>query len=233
MIAIRPPEYFPRLEYVALMMAADRFVLADTFQYSRQSFQNRTRVRNPGGWQWVSVPLKGGQHGRPVDAVEIRQVPSWLRKHWRAFHHNYRASAFFEYYEPALAPLFAQRWTHLAALTCATVEAIHRLLELPGELVWASALPGRPEDLASVWAASGNAPLLAPEAAVVYDAGAVDDLYLLRFVHPHYHQVFEGFEAGMTAFDLLFNYGPDARTLLRQAIRVEAAPPARAPGTHR
>ena len=70
MIAIRPPEYFPCLAYAALLLAVDCFVLADTFQYSRQSFQNRTKVRNPQGWQWVSIPLKGGQHGRPICQVE-------------------------------------------------------------------------------------------------------------------------------------------------------------------
>ena len=64
-LAIRPPEYFPRLSHVALMHYATHFVLADTMQYSRQSFQNRTRVRTREGSSWVSVPLKGGQHGSP------------------------------------------------------------------------------------------------------------------------------------------------------------------------
>jgi hypothetical protein len=222
MLAIRPPEYFPRLETVALMMTVERFILADTFQYSRQSFQNRTKVRNPDGWHWVSVPLKGGQHGRPIAAVEIRPVPGWLKKHWRAFAYNYRASPFFEYYEPRFAPLFERRWTHLGALTCATVALLRDLLDLPVVLVRASSLPGRPGDLPGVLAAAGTAPLLVPEAAADYDAEQVGNVRVLHYDHPRYHQVFEGFEPGMTAFDVLFNYGPEARSIIASGVHVEA-----------
>src|SRR5690606_15157503 len=49
MTAVRPPEYFPRLEYAALLLAAERFVVADTFPFSRQGWQNRTRIRTPEG----------------------------------------------------------------------------------------------------------------------------------------------------------------------------------------
>jgi hypothetical protein len=225
MIAIRPPEYFPRLAYAALMMAADRFVLADTFQYSRQSFQNRTRVRNPQGWQWVSVPLKGGQHGKPACDVAIRQVPGWRRSHWRAFTYNYRRSPFFAYYEPQFAPLFERRWTRLADLTCATVLLLHRLLELPTTVLRASDMEGRPGDLRDVLRVSGTAPLLVPGESAAYDAAQVDDLRVLRYEHPRYHQVFEGFEQGMTAFDVLFNYGPEARTIIQEGLRIESYTP--------
>ncbi len=222
MIAVRPPEYYPRLEYAALMTAAERFVLADTFQYSRQSFQNRTRVRNPQGWQWVSVPLKGGQHGQPICQARIRHVEGWRRKHWRAFYYNYRAAPFFAFYEPELAALLERTWTHLADLTCATVELVHRLLALPAVLVRASDLPGRPADLPGVLAALEDGPLLAPEDAAPHDAPAAPGLRVFHYDHPRYRQTFAGFEPGMTALDLLFNYGPEARSILRQGIRVEA-----------
>ncbi|HMB91981.1 MAG TPA: WbqC family protein, partial [Rhodothermales bacterium] len=130
MIAIRPPEYYPRLETVALMMVAETFVLADTYQYSRQSFQNRAKMRNPEGWQWVSVPLKGGQHGLPIRDVRIRHVEGWQKKHWRAFTYNYRATPFFEFYEPELRAVFDQDWEQLADLTCATMLLTHRLFDL-------------------------------------------------------------------------------------------------------
>ena len=224
MIAVRPPEYFPRLEYVALMLAVDRFVLADTFQYSRQSFQNRTKVRNPQGWQWVSVPLKGGQHGRPHSMVRIRQVEAWQKRHWKAFEYNYRPTPFFDEYEEAFAPLFTRPWGHLADLTCATVTLIHTLLGLPSTLIRASTLPAAPADLTHVLDRMGTTSLLAPAASAVYDARIVSPLRVLHFEHPRYRQVFDGFEPGMTAFDVLFNYGPEAASIIRSGIRVEAYP---------
>ena len=222
MIAIRPPEYFPRLDYVALMLAVDRFVLADTFQYSRQSFQNRTKVRNPQGWQWVSVPLKGGQHGRPQCRVRIRQVEAWQKRHWKAFEYNYRPTPFFDDYEDAFAPLFTRPWTHLADLTCATVILIHDLLDLPSILIRASTLPDAPADLMRLLDRVGPAPLLAPAASASFDARTVSALRVLHYEHPHYRQAFDGFEPGMTAFDVLFNYGPEAASIIRTGIRIEA-----------
>ena len=225
LIAIRPPEYFPRLEYVALMLAVDRFVLADTFQYSRQSFQNRTKVRNPQGWQWVSIPLKGGQHGRPVCDVRIRQVEAWKKRHWKAFEYNYRPTPFFDLYEEAFAPLFLQHWTHLADLTCATVERIHTLLGLPSTLIRASMLPGPPADLKSVVEQTRPATLLTPAVAAPFDAQVTVPLQVLHYEHPRYRQAFNGFEPGMTAFDVLFNYGPEAASIIRESNRIEPYSP--------
>ena len=220
MLAVRPPEYFPRLAYLALMARVETFVLADTFQYSRQSYQNRTRLRNPQGWQWISVPLKGGQHGTPIHAVRIRHHLGWQRKHWKALAFNYRSTPYFEYYEPRLRPFFEKPWHHLGALTCRTVEVLADLFRLPPPQR-ASDLPGAPNDLPGVLRRFEAGPLLAPDEAVVYDAQQVNEVQVLRYEHPTYRQPFEGFEPGMSALDLLFNYGPEARTILEQGICVE------------
>lgn len=220
MLVIRPPEYFPRLAFAALMLRAGTVVLADTFQYSRQSYQNRTRLRNPQGWQWISVPLKARQHGTPIEAVRIRQSVGWRRQHWKALAFNYRSTPYFEYYESDLAALFETDWTHLGALTCATVELIHRLLRASSRLLCASQLDGAPADLPSIYKVRDDKPLLAPEEAAPYDAPQVPDLRVLHVEHPTYRQAFEGFEPGMSTLDLLFNYGPEARAIIERSIVV-------------
>ncbi len=223
MIAVRPPEYFPGLAFFALMDAADRFVLADTFQYSRQSFQNRARLRTPQGRQWVSIPLVGRQHGRPVREVVIEQRRDWLGKHARAFSYNYRSTPFFEYYEPYFEPIFSRTWTRLSDLTCATVALLHRLLGLTTTLVRASALPGAPDTLPAVLAAVGEDALLAPESAAAHDAPLAPALRVMRYETPAYRQNFGGFVPGLSAVDVLFNYGPEARSIIRQGVRGIAA----------
>ena len=219
MIAIRPPEYYPRLETVALMMVAETFVLADTYQYSRQSFQNRAKMRNPEGWQWVSVPLKGGQHGLPIRDVRIRHVEGWQKKHWRAFTYNYRATPFFEFYEPELRAVFDQDWEQLADLTCATMLLTHRLFDLDTTMLRASEMPDEPDYLASVFNHLEGNTLIASPASAAVDAEQVDSVETLVFEHPRYRQAFDGFEAGMMALDVLFSYGPQARTIVRDSIR--------------
>ncbi len=214
MIAVRPPEYFPRPAYFALMAGVDRFIVADTFQYSRQSYQNRARLRTPQGVQWITIPLRGRQHGRPISAVEIEQRRDWMGRHRRAFEYNYRSTPFYEYYEPDLQALFRQEWTHLADLTCATVELLHHLLGLTTPLVRASVLDGAPDTLAGVWRGAGSPPLRAPEEAAPHDQRVVPDVDVFRYRTPPYRQNFPGFAPDVSVVDLLFNYGPEAPDIL-------------------
>ena len=220
MVAVRPPEYFPGLAYAALMAHAVQFVMADTFQYSRQSFQNRTRVRNSQGGQWVTVPLKGGQHGRPQLTTRIRQVAAWRKRHWKAFLYNYSRTPFFAHYEAAMADFFASEYTHLAEITCASVMLTHRLLSLRSKLVRASALAGQPTTMQSVLRSFPENTVLLPSSSACIDRPLVPGARILRYTHPTYRQAFEGFEPGMTVLDLLFNYGPESLAVLQSGILI-------------
>lgn len=228
MIAVRPPEYWPRPEYFALMDAADCFVLADTFQYSRQSFQNRTALRTPDGRQWISIPLRGRQHGKPIFQVEIRGKHRWIGKHWRALHFNYRTTPFFEFYEPRLRPLFDADWRMLSDLTTASIEHTREMLGIATPLVRASQLAGAPSSLGGVFAAldkqdlpstaSAGSGLLVPSESLAVDASFASAV--LDFHPLPYRQNFAGFEKGMAALDLLFNYGPEALSIIRRQAKV-------------
>ncbi len=221
MLAVVPPEYFPRLERVALALRAKRLVLADTFQYSRQSYHNRTRLRNPQGWQWISVPLRAHQHGVPIEQAAIGQLRDWSRRHWRAFCYNYRTTPYFEFYEPRLEAIFRQTWKTLGALTCATFLLTLQLFEIDTPVVRASELVGRPASMAAIARVLAADTLLLPEATASIDRVAAPQVCVLRFEEPVYRQNFEGFVPGMTALDMLFNLGPvEARTLLEAHSQV-------------
>lgn len=215
-VAIRPPEYWPGLVYMALVQQADTCVLADTFQYSRQSFQNRARIRNPQGWQWISVPLKGGQHGTAIDRVRLRSHLRWQRPHWRALTYNYRTSPFFVHFERELQSVLDQEWHHLGALTCKTVQVLADFLGLGTKILRASALAGRPETVSDILEAVTPSTLLIPEAVAEIDAGHAEKVRILHVAPSTYRQNFDGFEAGMSALDLVFNYGPEASRMLAQ-----------------
>lgn len=220
MLAVRAPEYFPRLDYVAAMLFADCFVLADTYQYVRQSYQNRMTMRNPDGWQWVTVPLKGGQHGLPHNAVRIRQVRSWRKRHWKAFAYNYRKAPYFEHYEDRLRAFFECPRALLGDLVIASVELMHDCLGLRAALVRASELPGCPTAAADILRALRPGTLLVTPETAALDAPLARNTMVLCFDHPTYRQTFDGFEPGMTTLDLLFNYGPETTEMLRRATRL-------------
>lgn len=220
LVAVRPPEYWPRPLFLALLDAADKMVLADTLPYSRQSWQNRTRVRNPAGGQWMSVPLAAGRKGRSIREAEIEGSSRWLRKHWRALAYNYRTTPFFEFYEPELVSFFEREWKHLAEITCASVQKIAELFGIETPLARAGEMEGAPASARDIHRFAGGAFLSAR------DTEAADR----RLVRVHavvhsgelvYRQNFQGFFPGMSALDLLFNYGPEALPMIRSKARVE------------
>lgn len=220
MTAIRPPEYWPRCSYMALVERADRFVLADTLQYSRQSFHNRCRLRTPQGWQWISVPLRGGQHGRPIADTAIEGDPYWMRKHWRSFVHNYGTAPFFPFYEEAIRELLHRPWHRLGDLTSATVELLASLIGVETHLVRASGLDGAPATLPAVREVAGADDVIAFEEVAAHDAAEMPLVGAFRFREQERWQNFAGFEPHCSALDLLFNYGAEARRLLREGGEV-------------
>lgn len=222
-VAIRPPEYFAGLDYLALAQAVDVLVLADTFPYRRRSMQSRARLRTPQGWQWISVPMKGNQSGRPLTEVGVENRERWLVKHWRSFQYNYRSTPYFELYEPDFAPFFDVTWDALGPLACRSVELACELMELPTEVVRASALPGAPAEVEALLdAVSAEQQLGLADREDGPPPEAVDELLAVE-VAP-YRQNFEGFEAGLSAMDLLFNHGPNAAPYLAESVRRTEAP---------
>ena len=200
------------------MLAADIIIMADTFQYSRQSLQNRMRIRNPDGWQWVSVPLKGGQHGCPQTKTQIRQVPGWRKRHWKAILFNYSQSPYFSHYMDFIQTLYRREWISLGKLNITTSQFVYRWLGGSGILLTASQLKGAPDTMDAILDCYPDAQLIAPEG--VPEPKSTHRLY---FSSPDYRQTFTGFFSGMTVLDLIFNYGPDSAGILQGGTSIISA----------
>jgi hypothetical protein len=198
---VRSPEYFPSLDFWALMLASDSFEISDHLVYERQSFQNRSKLRTPDGWQWISVPLKGGQRGRTIAATEIDNTAPWARKHLRAMQYNYRSSPYFEACEDQFESFFSNEWVTLGALTIASIELMCSLIGLP---VPPFRRAGGGEEIRSSLVLQRDRQM----------AGSI----LLHFDHPTYQQNFDGFVAGLSGLDAFFNSGPATIELIRDGI---------------
>jgi hypothetical protein len=219
MIAVQPPAYFPPLSYTALIGHVDHFILADTFRYRSETFQNRSKLRNAPGGHWITIPLFGRPEGAPIEAVEIETGGRWREKHWRSFLYDYRSTMYFEYYEDAFRPFFEQEWACLADCVCRSVALQAELMDLRTPITRASALANRPRSLDAILEATGADVLAVPAdpSPPSLSSGTVETV---RYDHPTYRQNFEGFEPGMTALDLLFNYGREAPRRMMRGLTV-------------
>lgn len=221
-VAVRPPEYFPRFAYLALLASVDVFVLADTFAYSRQSFQNRCRIRTPGGVAWVTVPLVSGAVGTPVREVVIAPEPRWRDVHVKTLRHHLSSAPFAEAILPEAEALIRAPAASLADLTTETVRWSARTLGAPAEVVRASTLPDAPASLPDVLAAVGATELWTlPESGETDRAqahGARVGCRVLPLAEPERRQNFPGFEPDCSALDLLAVHGPEAALRLAEAL---------------
>ncbi len=158
----------------------------DLNKYSRQSFENRCRVRNPDGWQWLTIPLQKLSLGTPVRNVLLEADPGWRKRHLKGLRYNYSTSPYYEYYSDDLTELIDSPSESLAELTIASMKWTHKVLGIASSM------------------------------HILSDSHEVDVTHYASelYHHPEYRQNFKGFFTGMSSLDLLFNHGPDSLNIL-------------------
>jgi len=209
MVALCPPLYFPPLWYTSLLHHVDHFVLADTFRYRGQSFQNRSKLRNAHGTHWITIPLFGKPRGAPFHEVEIETKGRWREKHWRSFLYDYRTTMYFDFYKETFRPFFEKDWETLADCTCRSVALQVELFGIDASLTRASAINRCPGTVPEIFDALQADTLVFPTDTEVPSTLDIQS-EPFRYDEPEYRQNFEGFEPGVTGLDLLFNYGREA-----------------------
>ncbi|NNF03434.1 MAG: hypothetical protein HKN17_03110, partial [Rhodothermales bacterium] len=127
-LLVIPPEYFPTALTAACMLRAQEIVLLDTVQYSRQSFQNRTLIRNLDGVQWLTVPVRSGQFGDPIDRTRIDVDSGWRGRHDKALRFNYSTAPFYLHFRPHLDAVLDGGSGILADVTCSAMRVAAELL---------------------------------------------------------------------------------------------------------
>ena len=69
-VAIMQPHFLPYYGFFKLMKEADKFILLDNVQFSKQSWQQRNKVNIDGKDTWLTVPVKQ-KMGQLINEVEI------------------------------------------------------------------------------------------------------------------------------------------------------------------
>ncbi len=197
------PSYFPTIASFSAILQYE--VNWEIFgNYQKQSLRNRANITNDRGLHSLSVPVIGKGNGKdrlPYIEVLIDNSQPWQRTHWRTLQTAYRTSPFFEFYEHALEPLFTKTYTHLLSFNMLTTQTLCECLQVTF-----------PEGLTSVYEkkplnCKDHRELISPKPPVSFKLKAYNQV----FIEKH------GFIAHLSVLDLLFNEGPQAANLLKQA----------------
>jgi hypothetical protein len=229
-LAAHQPQYLPWLGYFDKLDRVDLFVLLDTVQYKKNEWQNRNRIRTATGWQWLTVPV----HTRfpmALRDVRIDESGGWRRKHREALRVHYGRAPHAGRILPALSALLDEPHEHLATLNARTVEILAGLLGIRTPIVRASELDDLPDGadarLIALCHRFGCGTYVAGRGGQDYmDAGrwraASIRVEFQEFRHPVHPQMYPGFEANLSAIDLLLNCGAVSIARLREGRTVAA-----------
>jgi hypothetical protein len=226
-IAVTQPTYLPWLGYFDLIDQVDTFVLLDTVQFEKQSWQQRNRIKAPAGLQWLTVPVVfRGRLGQKIMDVEIRDV-EFSHKHLRAIQVNYGRARFFNEYFHQISSILQECrvGTHLVDLN---LRLLHWLAELCGvrtPMVLASSLAQegrRAELLANICQKLGASQYVSPLGSACYLLDEMNsfrncgvEVVFQNYTHPEYKQLFPPFLTHACVLDLVFNEGGSSLEIVR------------------
>lgn len=225
--AIMQPTYLPWIGYFDLMDQVDIFVFLDDVQFSKQSWQQRNRIKTPNGPMWLTVPVfsKGVRtEDKTIMEIYISDNKFW-EKHAKAIKINYSKAEFLEHYFDGLVNIISKNTTKLVDLNVELIKYIKDLLSIKTQLVRSSELNVkgvRSEKLAKICEKLGVKTYISPIGSIKYLLEELEEfkarninVLFHNYEHPFYKQLYGDFLPYMSVIDLIFNEGRDSIRIIR------------------
>lgn len=214
-VAIHQPNYLPWLGYFDKIAKSDIFVFLDDVEYTSNSFTNRNKIKTPGGWTWLTVPVRSTN--TRINDVEIATNEQWRETHRKSLQHNYGKAKYFDEHRTVFERIYEHRWLSLAELNETLVRRICDMLDIDCQFVRSSTFQvdgEKTEQLVELCTELDADRYLSGQGAKSYVdpsqfQSANITLAYQSFDYPVYRQRFDGFEPNLSIIDPLFNVGSD------------------------
>jgi hypothetical protein len=228
---ISQPTFLPWIGWFDLVEQADLMIIYDTAQFSKQSWQQRNRIRTIRGLEYLTVPVKtSGRSNQKIIDVEISMID--FEEYFKnRMIHAYSKAPFFEPVmddlEKKLPHLLANR--KLSHLNEGLIKFCCEWLGITTRLVRASDLNidgQRGEYLAKVCEEFNCDEYISTEGAEKY---LIEDynffeqkkinVKIYKYEHPIYSQLIEPFIPYASVIDLIMMYGHSSKEVMQKAQR--------------
>ena len=223
--AMMQPTYLPWIGYFDLMDQSDYFVILDDLQFSKQSWQQRNRIRTANDADWLSVPVEQ-KMGQLISNTKIYQPDIVIKKHLKSLELNYSRAGNFKDYFSSFKQIFAENsFTHsLSSLNITIIRWIAEQLSIETQIILSSELKSegvRSAKLVNIckhlacnqYLSTPGAKEYLQEDKQIFTDGGID-VFLHGYEHPVWKQVFDPFIPYCSAIDLIFNHGKDSRMIM-------------------
>ncbi|MEK7611524.1 MAG: WbqC family protein [Patescibacteria group bacterium] len=215
-LVILQPLFLPWLGMFDMMARSDLFVILNNVQFSRQSWQQRNRIKTPSGVKWLTVPVKHN-FGTKIINVEIDYSTNWPEKHLKTISQSYRHTPFFGEIYNIVEKVYSEKPTYLIQLSIGLIKAVRGYLGISTPLEMASDVSianhgGKSYvlDLCKYYGATTY--LNGPAGKTLYSPEEFRQngikLIFHEYLHPIYPQLHGDFVSHLSVIDTLFNCGP-------------------------
>ena len=203
---------FPKLSWWGRVVSSGCVVVDRSERLPKMSDRNRYRIMGANNPNLLSIPIvKGRDQVLPIGEIEISPDLDWRKIHWRTIVSTYRRTPYFEYYEDGLKGLFAEPYSQLLDFNTMSIGFLLQSFKLPISIGLTNPIETPLRNIPDFrhTVRTRIVPSAAPE-------------------FPEYHQIFAdrlGFQANLSALDLLFSEGPHSRAwLLRHSALLSLFP---------
>lgn len=230
-VAILQPTFLPWLGWFDIADQVDLLLILDDVAFSKQSWQQRNRLRTLQGLEYVTVPIRSaGRMGQAIRDTETVGL-HFVQKLERAISGSYARAPYFKtlFLDFCEALRKSAESGRLSDLNTGLIEWLFSALGIPTPWQSSSTLNTqgkRGEYVAALCEAVGANDYLSPAGAETYlleDRAAFDrrhiEVWLHEYDHPEYQQAFAPFMPYASTLDLLFNEGPRALDIIRSGRR--------------
>lgn len=224
------PTFMPWLGFFALIDQCDKAILLDSVAFSKQSWQQRNRIRTSNGLEFVTVPVKtAGRLGQEIRHVEIIEN-GFIRSLEGKIRHYYRGAPFFQQYFPVIFEVIknSAKDKNLAQLNIKIIQMFVDILGIKTTLNLSSSLnieADRSTLLVNICKYYSCNNYLSPQGSREYleeDRGVFESngisVSLQSFTHPTHSQMFQPFIPFASVLDLILNEGPRSLEIIRSGI---------------
>ncbi|MEF2230128.1 MAG: WbqC family protein [Pseudodesulfovibrio sp.] len=225
---IMQPTYMPWAGFFDLMDQCDSFFFLDDVEFSKQSWQQRNRIRGQHGLEWITVPVLTKGCSRQLISETRLNGTAFVGKHVKQLRQNYGRARFFDRYIDSLAAVMRQAAETglLCELNMSVILWIKEQLGVECTIARASRFEinaRRSGRLVSLLREVGCTDYLSPvgsweyllEDYVLFEEAGIH-IYLQRYQPVPHVQQFNPFVPYASVLDLLFNEGPGSLELIRR-----------------
>jgi hypothetical protein len=201
--------YLGPIQYFSKFITLDSVIIEGYEHFPKQSYRNRCIIYGANGPLTLTVPVTKNKIKEYTHDIHIDYSTNWQKIHLKALESAYNSSPFFLYYIDEIKSIIQENHTHLFELNQSLTSLLCELIGLTPSISvtteYINTIPLDTQDFREC---------IHPK----YRMHKTDS----GFLAPEYRQVFEnkhGFIENLSVIDMLFNMGPNCKTLLDSSIK--------------